>query len=471
MRILKSFSWVIVDNLFSLGIQLLSAIILARLLTPNDYGIIGMITIFIAISNMVVDSGMGGSLIKKNIVTNIDYSTLFIYNILVSLLLYGILFFISDYVALFYKVASLSKIIKIVSLVIIINAFSIVQNIRLVKHLHFKKLALCSFASNITSLIAAIVFAVHGYGVWSLVFQQLIQSSIKTILIYIVDKFFPKLIFSFISFKEQFAFGVNLLFSNLLNTFYNNISFNLIAKINTPVQTGFYLQASKFQSLPIGIVNAVVDKAIFPILSKYKTKSEIFLNYSRFVRYITIFVYPLIFFISALSSNLITLLLGNRWSQSGELLGILIFAGLGSTLQYINRNLLKSLGITKLILKIDIISIVIGLFILFIVASRGVYYIAIGVVISSLISVGIQSILISITTKYSLKEQIKNISTAVFISVSIFIVLKLFLFFIHFTPILELVLGGLISIIVFIVASVIFAKKDIYLFVNNIKFK
>ena len=262
-----------------------------------------------------------------------------------------------------------------------------------------------------------------------------------------------------------------MLFSNLLNTIYNNINLSLIAKINSPVQTGFYLQASKFQSLPIGIVNAVVDKAVFPILSTYKTKAEILINYSKFVRYITIFVYPLIFIISALSSNLIIVLLGNRWSESGELLGILIFAGLGSTLQYINRNLLKSLGITKLILRIDTINILIGLFVLFVVASRGVYYVAIGVVISSLIGVCIQSVLISITIKYSLKEQMKNISTAVFISVSIFIVLKLFLFFIHFTPILELVLGGFISIIAFIIASVIFAKKDVNLFVDNIKLK
>lgn len=467
-RILKSFSWVIVDNAFSLGIQFISTIILSRILTPHDYGIIGMVAIFIAISNMIIDSGMGGSLIKKDNVTDIDYSTLFVYNILVSILLYGILFIISDSVALFYNMESLSKVIKSLSLVIVINAFSIVQNISLVKQLHFKKLALCSVAANSMSLIVAIVFAIHGFGVWALVYQQLTQALIRTILLYIADRTYPISMFSFLSFKEQFAFGVNLLISNLLNTFYSNINLSIIAKINTPTHTGFYLQAFKFQTLPNGLVNSVVDKAVFPILSKYKTKEEILLKYSEFTRYITIFVYPFIFVVSALSSNLIIVLFGSQWLVSGELLGILIFVGIGSTLQYLNRNMLKSLGNTEVILKIDTINLLLSFLIIFIVASRGVYYIAIGVVISSFIGACVQSFVICKTVRFSLKKQIKNVSTSIFISLSIYVVLKLVLYFIHLIPILELLLAAVLSVLLFILALTIYAKNDIRKFFNHI---
>lgn len=407
---LKSFSWVFVENISLLGVQFISTIVLSRILSPADYGLLGIITIFMSLSNILVDSGMGGSLIKKKKVENIDYSTLFIYNHFVSLILYLILFFTSDYIGDFYHQPVVSGLIKVIGIVIIINGITIVQSIRLIKELNFKTLAISSFISSLISFIIALIFAYQGCGVWTLVIQQISQAVLRMLFLICANRYIPRLKFSVVSFREQFSFGINLLASNILYTIYNNINSSIIAKVGSVQQTGYYVQASRLQAIPTGIISSVIDKAIYPIFTQCSDTGNLKQMVIRSFSVLSFILLPIIFFTSALSEEIIIVLFGERWLGAAIFLKILIFACIGIYIQYIMRNVLKALGHTKIILKLEVIK-TIAAFLLLIIAILldQVLLIAISVVITSLVSALMMMAQISKRIDYKLSTQFTDI--------------------------------------------------------------
>lgn len=420
----------------------------------------GIIAIFIAVSNMFVDSGMGASLIKKDRVTVLDYSTLFWYNIIVSLLIYFLIFIFSDVIADFYGILKLSLFIKIIGFTIVINSISIVQNIQLVRNLRFKHLAVIAIFSNVFSVLIAIILSVKGYGIWALVIQQLALSIMKSIGLLVFNRFLPLFRFSIDSFKEQFVFGSHLLLSNLLKSVYDNIYSSAMGKLVTPVFTGYYVQANKLQNIPVNLTTSIVDRAMFPVLSRIQ-EVKIFKGTARSLsKKVLLLIAPVLLILSVSSSYVIDILLGDKWSESAWILSILCFAGISMCIQALNRNILKSLGATKKIFQIEILKVIIGLGILMISLTLNYNYIIWGIFLSSVIACLVSNYVLSLEMQYSIKEQMHDVFLCLFPAVGAFFVLYIFDLFFVFPSWIGIFVNVILYALVFFIIIFVFNLSD-----------
>lgn len=401
------------------GVQLLSTIVLARFLAPSDYALLGMVNIFLVLANLFVDSGMGGAIIYKKNVMEVDYSTLFVFNIIASFLIYLVLYFMAPWVAGFYKEDILVLLIRILSLTVIIHAVGIMSNTRLMKNLKFKSLAIISIIAGCFSFFTALILALKGAGVWSLVGQQLAQSVIITFLLVINSKKIPRLRFSYASFKEQIAFSINCVFGNLVRLISDNIFINYVAKVETASVTGYYVQASKFHTPIINVANSVIDRSLFPMFSKINNNLSLLVTkiekYTFVIVGISVIVTPLLVL---LSSDMIVFLLGEKWADTSVYFSILLTATPAFVCQSCIRNALKSLGRTKQILYNDLIRFFLIISILLFFYSYSIFFIIWGMIFSQYMLTFILCFILNryIKMKYGhfLKEICRNAIPSIF---------------------------------------------------------
>ena len=277
-KTLSGMIWSFVQRFGTMAISFVSNIVLARLLTPDDYGTIGMLMIFIAVANTFVDGGFGSALIQKKEPTQEDYSTIFWWNMFLSIVLYGLLYLGAPAVARFYNLPLLCDVLRVQGIVLIINALSIIQQNQLRKQLKFKRLATVTVISAILSAGAAIILAYIGWGVWALVAQQLMLSGFTAIQLWVLNKWYPLLIFSKESFKQLFGFGGFILVSSLINTLCNNIQGLLIGRFCNTTTLGYYTQARKLEEVASTSFTTVVDQVSYPILAKFQDDKSKFIN-------------------------------------------------------------------------------------------------------------------------------------------------------------------------------------------------
>ena len=404
----RKFLWVFVEKGTVITIQFVTLLVLSRLLTPQEYGIYGIMLIFISISDLLVDSGFGGAIIQKKNVSQSDIDTLFLTNTGIAACLYGVLFLISGLVQSFYEVDNLSSYLRVLGLSIVFFSFSIVPNSLMMKELRFRKLAMITVISSLASSIIAIILANKGLGVWVLVFQQVLNSLFLALLLWLLSGVHVGLQYSKKSFKSLWSFGSNLLFANLLSTLYNNISSSIIPRISSLNQAGFFNQARRLQSLLNNIISMSIDKAVFPILSQEKTIDNVLAQgryINRFIFALCACMFPTL---SLASLPIIKILLGNEWLVAAPYLSILFWAGFGLLIHTLYRNLFKSAGFTKIIFKVEIINTIVGICILFAAISGGVMFIIYGIVLSSIISASIWFYFADKKFAYSIKQQIKD---------------------------------------------------------------
>lgn len=420
--ILNNFVWVTIERIGYLGIQFGTMMILARILLPSDFGTIAILTIFIATSTLIVDC-LGGAVINRSRVTHEDYSTLFWYNILVSIIFYWILYGISGWISDFYKNSELKSIIRILSLSFVFYAFAIVQGTQLIKECKFKKLAIISLTSQTIASIIAIILSYKGMGVWSLVWMQICQSLFNSILCFCVNHFIPALKFSLSSFKWQFSFGSFLLLSNFLQVVNLNIYSSIIGKF-FPKMTGFYYQSNRIQSIPIGILSAIIDKATFPVLSRVEDQREMKEIAIYTSKYVYMFSFPLFILLIITAPSLIRIVLGQQWIEASWIFAILCIAGIPMTLRVVGRNILKSRGNTAAIFKMELINTIIGLLIISITIFISFSCMIWGFVISSIIAAYLALYYVSKTLNYSVLEQLKIAFPFLLISGICFLVLE-----------------------------------------------
>lgn len=357
---MNKYIWAFIDSSSTVIFQFLSLVILSHLLSPSDYGVFGAMALFISIGTMLADSGMGAALIKKENPTEIDYSTLFCFNISISFLYYVVLFVISSLIADFYEIEQLALCIKVYGIYVIVASLGLIQNLQLNRELKLRELTIVTLISNFIGLFVAIIMGYWGYGYWSLIFQHLVFITCRVIFQFIYNKYIPQIKFSTVSFKEQFSYSVNLLGANLLNVLYSNIVSLIIPKIGTLQQNGFYLQASRIQQVPMTIASSIMDKVLFPVLSRYQ--GEDFFNIGRKqILHISWISSLAIFVIILLSKPLISLLLGDEWITTANYLQILLLASYGMVYQYIIRSLFKAKGLTEKIFKINLIQNILGI--------------------------------------------------------------------------------------------------------------
>lgn len=420
-----NYIWAVIETGSTVFMQFLSLVILSRILNPSDYGVLGTMAIFIAVGDLLVDSGLGGALIKKNKPTRTDYSTLFVFNVSISIIVYLLIFLISKNYGAFYGNIELVKYLRVYGLFIVIASLGIVQLVRLTRELRFRDMALVTIVSNVVSFLVALILAKCDYGVWSLIFQQLTFIICRVLLFMFINRFIPNINFSWNSFKEQFNFGGSILGSNLLHVIYGNIVSNIIPKISTISENGLYLQASKIQGVPVNIMTTISDKVLFPVLSKIHDE-DIWLKKSRKILSRLSFCMYLVLTICILFSQvLVYLLLGEQWQPASKYLSILLYAGYGTVIVCIIRNLIKSSGKTYALLKIESSKSVVGIILIVLVYRFGIMALLYSIVLTNLFAACYSVYCLSKISSYSTLAQLKDIGFALIMPISTLVYLFL----------------------------------------------
>lgn len=366
-RAKRGFIWNTVERVVTNGIQFILTIILARLLSPDDYGIIAMPTIFLAFAQVLVDSGFANALIRKPDLSEKDLSTAFYFNILVGFVSYIFLFLSSPLIAEFFKTPILSKLLKVTALVIFINSLGIVQQALMTKRMDFKTQAMISAISTFVSGAIGVWMAYSGYGVWSLVFQQVSAAAIRVTLLWIFGHWHPLKEWSNESFHYLWSFGNKVVIIGFLDTIYNNIYSFVIGKLYNAKDLGNYTRAQQFADLPINNIGGIVQKVTLPLLSEIQSENTRLGNiYLKLIEMTSMLIIPLMFGLAAMASPLILILLGEEWEGCILLFKILCIARIWTPFNGINVNLLQVKGRTDLLLKLDlakkaVFALVIGL--------------------------------------------------------------------------------------------------------------
>lgn len=380
--------WTAIERFSIQGVQFILGIIVARLLTPADYGLVGMVSIFFAISQTLIDSGITTALIRKLDVNNNDFSTTFYYNVFVSILCAIILILGAPYIAEFFNQPLLTNLVRVMSLNLIIGALGSVQGAKLTINLDFKRIAKYNFIAAVISGLSCLVLAYLGWGVWALVWQSIIANVIKNILLWINSNWKPQLIFSKISFKELFGFGNKLMFSGLLNTVYSELTTIVIGKFYTPASLGNYSRGQSMASLPVNIITDTLGKVTFPILAKIQDDDERLIRVYR--NYISLVMMAVVFgciLMAVLAKPLILLLLTSKWTGAIIFLQVFVFAIMFDPICRLNLNLLQVKGRSDLFLRLEVFKKIIAVLILFAAIPFGVLAICISKVIYTQIAV------------------------------------------------------------------------------------
>lgn len=415
MSLKKAVIWNGLSQVGQSGIQFIATIILARLLTPDDFGILGMITIFISFSQMVVDSEMGGALLRKKDVTAVDFSTLFIYNLVVSVVLYLALFAVAPLIATFYDKPTLIPAIRVLAFTVLIHSFRVVQRVIILRNLQFKVMANINIISGLISLSVAIVMAKMGYGFWALVAQQISLILVGVILMCLYNRYIPTLHFSVASFKEQFSFAAGLLGADLLRTVANNINTNIIAKIMPLAQVGYFVQSSRLANFGVTFTQSIVDQSVFPIIAKLESEDEIKTIYKRFYTLITSLLILFSAWLVLFSPNVIELLLGEKWLPASWMLQLLALIIVPNMIQTLCKNLLKVRAKTTRVLKIQSVQSFMILALLTITCFMGIYAIVAGFVVAQFLSAIYTMVIVSKNIDYPIVSQLRDMLLPIFV--------------------------------------------------------
>lgn len=391
-KTVKGIGWSAVEKFSGHGIQFLVTLVIARILTPKDFGLVGMMAVFIAIAQALVDSGFAEALIRKQDRTEADKCTVFYFNIAISTFLYSILFFIAPLVAEFYKEPQLVQLMRVLCLVVIINSFGAIQRVIFCVSINFKTQAKASLIASVASGIGGIILAYLGYGVWALVIQQILNSIFAVLLLWFFSNWRPQLLYSWKSFRELFAFGSNLLISSLINSLYNNIYQIVIGKIFSATSLGYFSQAKQFTALPSTHITGIFSRVTYPVLSSIQNNNEhLAKNYRKILRTTAFAVFPLMCGLAAIAQPLIRLLLGEKWMFAATLIVPLSFAMMWYPIHSINVNLLKVKGRSDLFLKLEIIKKIIGILVLVVSIPFGLQFMCWLRIVSSLIALFINT--------------------------------------------------------------------------------
>src|SRR5690554_551060 len=409
-----SFLWVLLEKFGFSGLSFISTLLLARLLTPYEFGLIGTITIFISLSNMVVESGFGAALVQKKNITNNDYSTIFVFNAIMSVFLYIILFISAPFIADYYNNDIFTSIIRVLGVILIINAVTLTQKVHLIRELAFKQQAAINLAALIISILCALTLAYLGYGVWALVAQLVLYSFFVSLFMWFKVRFIPSLIFNTQSFKELFSFGGRIILTSALQTIYNDIFGLVITKKFSVSLTGLYTQANKLVSFPTSIFSSLYDSVAFPVLSKIDNPEEFKTMYSNINNGIFSIALPLLLIIPFQAENIILTVLGTNWTEAAPILKILSISLLTSLISLSSFSVFKAKGLGETMLRYGIIKIVIRLIILVISIQISFEAIIYGVVITNFIFSLLVFHKVSKITLYKWKELFKDYFLLIF---------------------------------------------------------
>jgi len=428
----KGFFWSFIERFLIQFIPFVLGIILARILFPSDYGLIGMMAIFIAISRIFIDSGLANALVQKQNRTEEDFSTVFYFNIIVCLVFYLLAFIGAPYISAFYHAPELKQIIRVFFISLLIDAFSSVPLTKLRIALDFKKKAFCNLFAVTISGIVGVWMAYSGYGVWSLVAQTIVNSLVTLIMLTVMVRWKPLPVFSKSSFKQLFGFGSKLLGAMLLDTVVDNLYTFLLGHFFSKKDVGFYMRGLQVPIVVAGTLTSILENVTYPVLSSIQDQKEMLIAvYRRLIRMVSFLIVPAMFGLAFISESFVHYFLTEKWMPAVVLMQWVCFARIITPINLLNMSLLNAIGRSDLYLKINLIRFPITITILIIAIPLGLKAVVIGQFIMSIIGFFINSSMSGKLFGYGAFAQIKDMFPAILSSAIMLAALALSLSGIH----------------------------------------
>ena len=460
-KTIKGVGWSAADALLGQGVTFIVGLVLARLLSPDEYGLIGICLIFTTVLNGIVDSGFSNALIRKKDVTDEDYNTMFTTNMAISIVLYVLLFISAPFVSDFFHRVELTALVRVTGLILFFNALSITQVTILTKNIDFKTKTKASLVSAIISGVIGIAMAFMGYGVWSLVAQQLSKQLLYTLCLWVLSKWLPKFTFYKDSFKYMWGFGWKLLASGILNNVWNQLYQVVIGRCYTSSTLGHYTRANEYASIFSSNLTSIVQRVSYPVLAEIQDdKERMVLGYRKVIK-VTMFVTAVCMIsLGAVSEPLIYTLIGTKWHEAATYLPLICISMSLYPLHAINLNILQVLGRSDIFLYLEILKKIVGIVPIVIGIFCGIYYMLLASILTGVISLYLNTWYTGKTLNYSFWKQLRDITPSYFTA----LVIALAVYFLKYLSLpyyIVLMLQIIVGIVACITISEIF-KFDEY---------
>ena len=409
-KTLTGMLWSFIESSANYGTQFAFGIVLARILTPSDFGLMGMLAVFIGIAQTFVDSGFSNALIRKSDCTQTDYSTVFYYNLAASIVGCGILIGVSGPVSAFFSEPRLKLMLQVLALGVIVNAFGVIQLTILTKAVNFKLQALVSLLASAGSGIVGVLLALQGFGVWSLVGLSLSRSALTSVLLWAVTRWRPLLTWSRQSFQELFGFGGKLLVSVLIETTYKNLYFIVIGKYFSAAELGYYTRADQFRAFPAENLAGIIGRVSYPVLSSIQHDKDQFKRaFQKLLRSTMLLTFMLMLGLAAVAKPLVLTLIGEQWLPAVGYIQLLCFVGMFYPLHTLNLKLLQVQGRSDLFLRLELIKKVVAIPTIVIGVMFGVRAMIIGLIVYNVFAYYLNSYWSGRLLGYAFREQVQDI--------------------------------------------------------------
>lgn len=444
-KTINGLKWNAIEQVSVQGIRFVLGIILARLLLPEAYGITGLIAVFMAVSQTFIDSGFGNALIQKKDRSDVDYATVFYFNLVVSVICWIGLTFARNWFASFFNEPLLAQITPVIGVNLIFNALVLVQRTRLTVELNFKIQAKATFLSTLISGIFGIVLAYNGFGVWSLVYQSVSRTFLNTLFLWISVRWVPPLIFSRQSFKQLFSYGSKLMAAGLLYTVFANIYTLVIGKFFSTADLGFYNRANQFKNLPSANITSILKRVTFPALSSLQDNEEkLSKTFQKFIKMTIFMIMPLMLWLMVLARPIILFTIKEQWEPSIILLQILCLGGIMFPIHALNLTILQVKGRSDLFLKLEIVKKVLTVIVILVTFSISVKAMVIASVISSVISLFINTHYTKKIIDYGIIAQVRDFLPTAYLSIIMMLAMIAATYFIE-DNLLKIVVGSVVA--------------------------
>ncbi|KPM30354.1 Polysaccharide biosynthesis protein [Croceitalea dokdonensis DOKDO 023] len=462
--VLSGFIWSGIERLSVQLVAFVLGIILARLLTPNEYGTIGLLIVFISFSQIFIDSGFSKALIQKQNPTALDISSVFVFNLLISSVCYLVLFFTAPLVADFYNIPNLTLLFRVLAVSLFFYALMAIPQTLFSLQMDFKTIAKLNILATALSGILAIYLAYQNYGEWALVWQTLCKTGLLAILFLIASNWTPQLKFSKQAFKSLFGFGSRLLVSSLLGSLVSNLAAVFIGKVINPAALGIYTRGTQFADMAYGTINTVYDSVLLPSLAKYKENLTFLVTQtSKIIKASSVLVFPFFCALAVGAKPLILILLTEKWAAAAPIMSIICVSRSITIMSGISINLLYTVGRSDLVLKQQYGKLAIRLILLVTALPFGIFYIAIADLVATIIHFFINTHYPGKIMKYGAFKQLKDMRATLVLTIATSLLVYLLMLFTNNSFLKLLILG--ISFPVFMISASYFLKLEGFTFI------
>lgn len=468
-KVISNFIWRFAERCGAQGVSFIVSIVLARLLAPEMYGTIALVTVFTTVLNVFVDSGLGNALIQKKDADEVDFSTVFYFNLTICLFLYAAVFAVAPAIARFYNDLELVPIIRVLSLTIVISGIKNVQQAYVSRTLQFKRFFFSTLGGTIGAAIIGITMAYKGFGVWALVIQQIFNATVDTLILWVTVKWRPKAVFSFERLKGLASYGWKLLVSSLLDTVYNNVRQLIIGKLYSAADLAYYNKGKQFPNLVITNVNVAIDSVLFPVISANQDDTaQVKKMTRRAIQTSSFVIWPVVMGLAACAESIVKILLTEKWLPCVPYLQIFCFTYGFWPIHTANLNAIKAVGRSDIFLKLEIIKKVIGIASILISMPFGVMPMALAYMATAPLSAFVNATPNRKLLGYKYREQIMDMFPSMLLSF-IMAVAVLMVGCIRINLFLTLVIQIIVGVLVYLCGAVLFKIDSLNYILRIIK--